>query len=70
MYEWYHKLERIQEDEWGYKIPFIHIMIRDKRDILIDVHNNDCTYHTEGDELKELEDTLYDLITAGLVEKC
>lgn len=69
MFNWYLKFARIGEDEWGYKIPFIAIMIRDKGEILIDIHNNDYTYHTEGCELKEIENTLYDLIQAGLVEK-
>ena len=69
MLEWYHKLSRIQEDECGYKIPYTHIMVKDTRFILIDVHNNDYTYHTEGSELEEVENTLYDLIQAGLVEK-
>lgn len=51
--------------EYQYRI---HIWIRDdSREILIDVMNNDYSYHT--DELTFIENTLYDLIKDGLVEK-
>ena len=40
-----------------------------KRNIVLDIMNNDYTYHSWDDELGRIEDTLYDLIQAGLVEK-
>lgn len=39
------------------------------RGIVLDIMNNDYTYHSWNKELGGIEDTLYDLIQAGLVEK-
>lgn len=40
-----------------------------KRYIALEIMNNDYTYSSFDDELGGIEDTLYDLIQAGLVEK-
>lgn len=71
MANWYHKCETpLIEDEWGDKVTRTHIHIKDDtRSIYIDLLNNDCTYHNSGDEIEFIENTLYDLITADLVEK-
>lgn len=39
------------------------------REIVLDIINNDYTYHTWERELGGIEETLFDLIQAGLVEK-
>lgn len=39
------------------------------RQIVLDIMNNDYTYHIFDDELGRIEDTIYDLIKDGLVEK-
>ena len=46
----------------------INIYLKDKS-IKLDIINNDFTYHCFDDELGGIEDTLYDLIKDGLVEK-
>ena len=38
-------------------------------ELYIEIINNDCSYHNEGDEVEGIGDKLYDLIQAGLVEK-
>jgi len=40
-----------------------------KRNIVLEVMNNDYTYHSFDDEVGGIENTLYDLIQAGIVEK-
>ena len=57
------------ENEWGEMEPKISIYVRKDRLIIIDIMNNSCTYHNEGDDLEFLENTLYNLITAGVVVK-
>lgn len=37
--------------------------------IVLDIMNNDYTYHVFDEELGRIEDTIYDLIKANLVEK-
>lgn len=37
--------------------------------ISLDIMNNDYTYHVFDEELGRIEDTIYDLIKANLVEK-
>ena len=45
------------------------VIYKNKRNIALDIMNNDYTYHSFDDELGGIEDTLYDLIKAGLIEK-
>lgn len=45
------------------------IIYINKRNIALDIMNNDYTYHSFDDELGGIEDTLYELIQAGLIEK-
>lgn len=76
-YEWYHlmKFDFDEdsgcpiEDEYGNISAKISICVRDDRSIYIDIMNNDCTYHNSGSELEFIENTLFDLIQANLVEK-
>lgn len=39
------------------------------RALVMDIMNNDYTYHVFDDELGRIEETLFDLIKADLVEK-
>lgn len=39
------------------------------RSIALDIMNNDYTYHSFNTELGNIEDTLYDLINDGYIEK-
>ena len=45
------------------------ISVRKDNSIWVEIPNNDCTYHTEGNELNPVIDKLYDLIKAGLLIK-
>ena len=45
------------------------ITIFKHKQIALDIMNNDYTYHSFSNELGNIEDTLYDLIKDGLVEK-
>ena len=38
-------------------------------ELWIEIINNDCTYHNEGDEVEGIGNLIYDLIKADLVEK-
>ena len=53
------------EEEGNHRV----LIYTNKRNIVLDIMNNDYTYHSWDDELGRIEDTLYDLIQAGLVEK-
>ena len=58
-------LAKYFEEEGNHQI-LIYI---NRRSIVLDIMNNDHTYHSWDDELGRIEDTLYDMIQAGLVEK-
>lgn len=46
------------------------IIIYDQtREIMIVIQNSEYSYHTDNDEWNGLEDTLYELIDNGLVER-
>lgn len=45
------------------------LIYKSKRNIVLEIMNNDYTYHSFDEELGRIEDTLYDLTTAGYVEK-
>lgn len=45
------------------------LIYKSKRNIVLEIMNNDYTYHSFDEELGRIEDTLYDLIQAGYVEK-
>ena len=64
----YYKKDFIAECFDGEENHQILIYIN-KRNIVLEVMNNDYTYHSFDDELGRIEDTLYDLIKADLVEK-
>lgn len=53
------------DEEENHKI----LIYLNKRSIALEIMNNDYTYHSFDDELGRIEDTLYDLIKDGLVEK-
>lgn len=38
-------------------------------ELWLEIINNDCTYHNEGDEVEEIMYLIYELTKAGLVEK-
>lgn len=76
MYNWYHLMQFEFDEETNEPIrtydnlyPTIHIIVTDNRKIIIDIMNNNYTYHNEGSELSFIENILYDLIKANLVEK-
>lgn len=45
------------------------LVYKSERNIALEIMNNDYTYHSFDEELGRIEDTLYDLIQAGYVEK-
>ena len=45
------------------------LVYKSERNIALEIMNNDYTYHSFDEELGRIEDTIYDLITAGIVEK-
>lgn len=51
------------------KMPHEIMVYVKNRNIALEIMNNDYTYHTFDDELGGIENTLFDLIQAGLVEK-
>ena len=42
---------------------------KDGNELWLELINNDCTYHNEGDEVEGIMNLIYDLTTAGYVEK-
>ena len=42
---------------------------KDGNELWLEVINNDCTYHNEGDEVEGIMNLIYDLIQAGYLEK-
>ena len=45
------------------------LIYKSKRNIVLEIMNNDYTYHSFDEELGRIEDTIYDLTEAGYVEK-
>lgn len=82
--EWYHKFLRIDRDTGEYSenpdypiaytdeefVPMVHIALRigDGDDLYIDCAPL-STYNICGDELDIVSNTIYDLVSAGLMEK-
>ena len=57
-------------DTYGYNYKSIISIDSKSRIIWVEVINNDCTYHNEGDEINFILNIFYELLNLNAIERC